>query len=225
MKYCLPAILFSFFSLFSPAQLPVKDPWAKLATYHISATDLLVNLQLPDSDYSFHYAVTTGSPEGSSVINAVFNPMLMPGWMLDTSVKKDSHVQQKLLNKRVKLMATATPHITKSSFQGGILSYYFIVTFMVDSTDLPPLYNYLKDCKATAYINMTKKSLEKISWENFRGTRMGNVSVSSVHLDVFPELINGKYRVVKEWYEMRGRTKTELHDYQETVIYSGYKRL
>ena len=206
--------------------MPVQDVRAKLGTFDIKVDDLLVNLQPTDSTYTFNYSLIQEGPRRNMKIIAHFSPADQPSWIPDSiNGKKAGKKNKKAFQKRMELMSVKPAKIDSASLTGAVLSYYFIVTFSPDTSTIPPLYAYLKDCTAKAYINMATRNLEKITWENIRGTVNGDIKVSSVHLDVFPSRIDGKYKVVKEWCDMNSRNNDKLINYQETILYSAYRKL
>jgi hypothetical protein len=197
----------------------------QLKKYDIVPSDFIVNLQPPDKEYAFNYKITQDTDSSVITMECSFDPTSVRPWKMHTYCNQPAGKSKKrILEKRVAKMAKSPVLIDEKSLSIKKLSYYLIVDFVADSTTLPPLYMYLKDCKGTAYINAATKRLEKITWENFRGSQHEKISISSLHQDVFVEIIDGKYRTVKEWREIRGRTNSKLRTYTETTEYSNYEK-
>jgi hypothetical protein len=202
-----------------------EDVKQQLMKYNIMPADFIVNLQPPAKDYAFNYTITQDTDSSVITMECSFDPTLVQPWKMHTYCNQPAGQSKKrILEKRVAKMAKEPVLIDEKSLSIKKLSYYLIVDFAADSTTLPPLYRYIKDCKGTAYINAATKRLEKITWENFRGTQYEKIRVSSLHQDVFVEIIDGKYRTVKEWREIRGRRKSQLKTYTETTELSNYEK-
>jgi hypothetical protein len=197
----------------------------QLRRFDITPADFLVNLQPVTKNYAFHFTITEDEDGAVTTMECSYDPAAAPTWKLNKYCgKKPGISKNKILKNRVAAMAKDTVRIDGNSISIKKLSYYLIVTFSADSTTLPPLYAYIKDCKGTAYINAATKRLEKITYENFRGTQLGTISVSSLHQDVFVDIIDGSYRTVKEWREISGKENSQSKTYTETVDFSVYEK-
>lgn len=225
LKNFLLALLSLFIFQSVHAQVKPQNPWIKLSTLHVYEKDLLVNLLPPDSNYSFSVEILNEYPDTVYTVNFQFDPQENPSWKFNANDTSARSANDSMWIQNRRLSSLQETHITDKSMEGSVSVYYYIVHFTVDSMGLPSAYNFLKYCKATAYIHMPNKDLEKIVWENTKGFRFVDIDVSSFHLDVYPEFINGKYRVLKEWMEITGERNGKKGEFHNTTFYKDYRKL
>ncbi len=139
--------------------------------------------------HAYDYKSTETTSEGTTVREAHFDPRKPVGeqWeLLKVNGNPPSNKEIKRFNKEHNQPADdmGESKITDLRVKSED-DKYVIIGFKIDGTGLPKKYKFLNDCEGEIYLNKETKKLEKVTFRNFRETKVSIFKVPKLEMVQF----------------------------------------
>lgn len=228
MKY------YSFLSILlisSLANSQTNDIVKKLELFRLHTSDLVQNLQSPDTTLFFNYSRTITTGDSTYTETGMYDPSrpLDERWELLTKNGKPPGKTDKetFAKTNASHLHQSPVMVNDTTLDTDVEGNYMIVLFRLRPETVPAHLSFLNDCNGKAYISIAKGRLEKVVYSSTREVNYYGVKASKLTMEVSYEYISAakSFRVFMEQVDLTvnlGESVTGTRDIRE---YIGYRKV